>query len=428
VRFRWNNQTCLLLAIILFSMIGTYLVRASCGIDSMYWCFIYAVSDFDTLGKTVDYVANLRMPIPIVLSLAEIASYNVFGNTHLITHVCYRIALVLSFVVAIYLASSSKRKIFVSFALSVVFLWATVVIHPGNPQIYDIFLPLFSLLFVVFLQWGISRAGSSGSSKTLDFYCCASGFCLSMAELMRPFVILLVPVLLFCAYQALKEFSVRRFLYFLAPLALFSGTWHAYVGYQYGQVTWSNQSGFNLINAWPKAQMPELVPEINNKPLAPLRPLNFNTAEHAENSRRLQKAVLQYMLEHPIDSMGNVLMQVGALLFGKTQMLSHRPDVWQFWIYRPCVWLACVALFANAAMLCIRVGTYRLPVLGIPENMLIIIATSYIFLFAIGENGEQARFLLSILPLIAALPAARVPGRDEDRGCLPYCGADHDVT
>jgi hypothetical protein len=55
------------------------------------------------------------------------------------------------------------------------------------------------------------------------------------------------------------------------------------------------------------------------------------------------------------------------------------------------------------------IGTYGLRLLGIPENMLIVMAASYIFLMALGETGEQARFLLSVLPLVAALPAARVP-------------------
>ncbi len=405
----WNQRKSLLLAIVLFCLAGAVLVRSSCGVDSLLWCNIYAVQDFDTFGKTADFVKNLRVPIPIVLSLAEIGSFNLFGDTYLVTRTCYRIALVLSFALAIYLASSSTRKMLASVVFSLVFLWATVEIHPGNAQTYDIFLPFFSLLFIVCLKVGLERSEPAKPTKTMAFCFTAAGFFLSMAELMRPFMIFILPILLFGTYLALRNRPKRYFLYFLAPLILFSGTWHLNMYVRHGQVAWSQHGGFNLMRAWPMAPKPMLVRESNNQPLQPYRWANKNTQEHYENSRRLQEAVVQYMLAHPYDSLGHLYDQIGALLFGKTQLFTHKPESPLFWVYRPFVWIASVWLFYHATMLLIGLCHGHGYLFAMPENLLIVMTVCCIFIFAFGESGEQARFLLSLLPFLAAFPSVPMP-------------------
>ncbi len=409
IRLPWNQRKTLLLAILLFSIAGAYLVRSSCGVDSLLWCNIYAVQDFDTFDKTADFVKNLRVPIPVLLSLAEIGSFNLFGDTYLVTRTCYRIAMVLSFVVAIYLASSNSRKMLASVLFSFVFLWATVLIHPGNAQTYDIFLPLFSLLFIVCLKIGIKRPDSAGPTKLTALCFTASGFFLSMAELMRPFVLFVLPLMLFGAYLALRNRPKRYFLCFLAPLILFSGTWHLNMALRHGQIAWSQHSGFNLSRAWPMVPRPMLIRETHNQPLQPFRWANKNTQEHFENSRRLQENVVQYVLTHPYDSMGHLYDQMGALLFGKTQLFNHKPESPLIWVYRPMVWIASLWLFYHATMLVIGLCHGHGYLFGVPENLLIVMTLSYIFIFAFGESGEQARFLLSLLPLLAAFPSVPMP-------------------
>jgi len=405
----WNQRKSLLLAILLFCLAGAVLVRSSCGVDSLLWCNIYAVQDFDTFDKTVDFVKNLRVPIPVLLALGEIGSYNLFGDTYLVTRTCYRIAMVLSFVLAIYLASSTTRKMLASAAFSFVFLWATVLIHPGNAQTYDIFLPFFSLLFIVCLKIGLERPDSPKPTKTTAICFTAAGFFLSMAELMRPFVIFVLPLLLLGTFVALRNRPKRYLLYFLAPLVLFSGTWHLNMFFRHGQIAWSQHGGFNLMRAWPMVPKPTLIPEVHNQPLQPYRWANKNTQEHYENSRRLQEAVVQYILSHPYDCAGHLYDQIGALLFGKTRLFTHDPQSPLLWVYRPFVWIASLWLFYHAVLLVIGLCYGHGRLLGTPENILIVMTLSYLVVFAFGESGEQARFLLSLLPLLAAFPSTPTP-------------------
>lgn len=386
-----------LLTIIIFIIIGIILVRSSASEDSITWMYIYQVSDFTSIGEISNYIKNLRVPIPIVISLAEIIDYNIFGNTHLITVYSYRLALIFSFVLSIYMASSSDWKIKASFVLSVVFLWSAVIIHPGNPQTYDIFFPFFIMLHIFFLDMAVSR---SFSSTKLALICFASGFFLTMAELTRPFVFFLLPLLIFTGYQAMKSFRINYFIYFLIPVVIFSGGWHLHLALHFGQATWTNHSGFNLYRAWPKVKLPPLVEEIHNQPLKPDRWPNLNTAEHYENSRRIQKAVVKYIVIHQ----KKCFKKIGLFFIAKTGIYSYQPHHVIFWVYKPFVFIALSWLTLNMLLVGIACVKHGISVLGVPKNVLIIIAVSYIIFSAIGEAGEEARFLISILPLIASLP------------------------
>ena len=294
--------------------------------------------------------------------------------------------------------------------LGFVFLWSTVVIHPGNPQTYDIFFSLFILLYISSLSYVVSQPNAFHFSRKRVLMCFASGFFLSMAELMRVFMVFLLPVLLFFSYQALKNFPAKYYLYFLTPIVLFSGVWHFYIALQHRQITWTNHSGQNLRRAWPEAELPMLVPEVNDRPLALARWPNLNTVEHYENSRRIQKAILRYVLENPIQSASNIVNRLSRLLAVQTSIYGYEPSHWVFCFYKPLVWGASFWLFTNALLLSVGFARYRcLQVFSVPANMLIIITLFCFCILAIGEAGEEARFLISVLPLVAALPSYGSP-------------------
>jgi hypothetical protein len=399
-----KDKKILRLTIIVFSIVGAFLVRDSRGVDSITWNNIYSVNDFNSFAKIIHYVENLKIPIPIILSLTEIATCNIFGSTFLITHICYRIALVLCFILAIYLSSSSYAKMLISVVLSVVFLWSTVIIHPGNPQTYDIFFPLFNLLYISSLKYAVSQTASPHSPKKMALICFASGFFLSMAELLRPFMFFLLPLLLFCSYQALRNFPIKYFFCFLLPIALFSGVWHVNIALQHGQITWTNNSGQNLIRAWPMVEIPMLVAETHNQPLATNRWPNLNTTEHYQNSQIIQKAVLKYILKHPVQSTVRIVHRLTYLLSVKTSIYYYKPNHWIFWIYKLFVKIACFWLFINILLLSIGFVKYhRLQVFGIAENILIILTLLYVSILAIGEVGEEAKLLISVLPLLVKI-------------------------
>ena len=235
-----------------------------------------------------------------------------------------------------------------------------------------------------------------------------------MTELTRPFVFYLLPLLLLGAYQSFRGLSRKYLCCFLAPVVLLSGGWHLHLAVHDGQMIWSNHSGFNLRRAWPKVALPPLIPESHNQPVAEGRGENINTAEHAENSARVQKAVVQFIVAHPLVSARHVLKMLGVFVGAEPAIYGHHPKYWVLWLYRPLVWLTIASIFWYTLSLGVGFFRHRFALLGVPENMLILMTFAFICLMAIGENGEQARFLNSVLPFLAALPFARRPGGQDE--------------
>jgi hypothetical protein len=370
--------------------------------------YVFDAADFSSPRDLVAYVLNLRSPIPVVISAAEILNYQIAGNVEFTTRVLYQVALILVYAVALVLASSSAIRLVGSFVLSVVFLWSTVLIHPGNPQTYDIFYPLFILIYLLLLKLILSR---TGAQKTV-LLSAGSGLTLALAELSRPFVFLMLPLMLVGAYQTLRRRSMQSLIAFLVPVMLLSGGWHLYQLVRYDQITWSNHTGFNLHRAWFMVETPPLVQELHDAPLKPGRLPNLNTAEHYENSRRLERAVLEYIVDHPGASALHAARRFKLMLFEvRTSIYSHRPVSGVFLVYRPLVWLSVLWLFVSAVMLLILGLRQKRPWqwLGCPTNMLIVIACLSICFLVLGDNDEEARFLISVLPFLAVLPVPRPP-------------------
>lgn len=388
----------------LFALVGLVVAGDAAGDLATGWMNIYAVSDFATTASVGDFVSNLLVPIPIVLSLTEIATYKMFGSTYLITHILYRFSLVFSYVLAIQLFSKNRSGLLLSAFVSFVFLWCTLLIHPGNPENYDVLFAFFNLLFVASLAAVPELDGHSRTAVKSAMLCLLAGFSLSMFELLRPFVFYLFPVLLLCTFQKLKSLPIRYFLYFLLPVVLLSGSWHGYLAARHGQISWSNHTGFNLIRAWPMVDLPPLVPESNDQRLAPDRLENLNTREHLENSRRLQARIFEFIMTHPRTSLENVAHRLYVFLKVPTDLHINNPPYPELWLYRVLVWLGCLVVVRNLVLLGYRtLSSRRLDRFGDPENILSCMAFLYIVLMAVGEAGEESRFWISVLPLLAAL-------------------------
>lgn len=389
---------------VIFALAGLVVAGDAAGDLATGWMNIYAVSDFPTIDSILDFASNLLVPIPIVLSLCEIAAHKVFGSTYLITHILYRFCLVFSYVLALQTFPKSRsRTLFCAFA-SFVFLWSTLLIHPGNPENYDVLFGFFNLLLVASLSGVRQLDGQPRTALVSAILCVLAGFSLSMFELLRPFVVYLLPVLLLCAFQKLKSMPIKYFVIFLLPVVLFSGSWHGFIAVRHGQISWSNHTGFNLIRAWPMVDQPQLVTESNDQPLAPDRLENLNTREHLENSRRLQARIFEFIVTHPGASLENVAHRLYQFLKVPTDLHINNPPYPELWLYRVLVWLGCFAVVRNLVLLGYRtVSSRRLDRFGDPENILSCMAFLYIVLMAVGEAGEESRFWISVLPLLAAL-------------------------
>jgi 4-amino-4-deoxy-L-arabinose transferase-like glycosyltransferase len=394
---------------LLFCIFGGLLVRNSVAAPVSTWMHIYRPQDFGSYSEIWYFLKSLRVPIPPVIGIVELVTYQVTGTTELVTQSLYRVGMVLSYLLVIYLSASSVNQVIASFLLSLIFLSGTVVIHPPNPQIYDILYPLTVLMFL----WFLRRLLIPLPECMTWFLALATGFSLAMAELMRPFFLFILPICIIGAYIVFRRLPVRYFVGFLFPIVMLSGVWHFHLAVSFGQLTWSNHSGFNLVRAWPMVEIPPLVAETQNAPLGPDEDQwqNLNTAEHAENSRRLQAAVIHHIITHPINSFNHMLLRVDILLSARTSIYQHNPESDILGLYKLAVRLASGYLLLNSVKLVVGViysGENPLLLLGIPDNLLIIITVGSVGFLAIGDSYEEARFLISILPLLATIPFTQV--------------------
>jgi len=404
------------LALILaFIGIGSYLVRDSGSSSALTWMLIYDPGDFlqASWSEIAGFFKNLMIPIPPVIGLAEIISIKVVGSTLPVTRDAYRLALVGSYAAAIWLAGSSMKRAIAAFLVSVLFLYVTTKIHPGNPANYDIFFPLFFLLFLLALR----RASRPGSTLVFPALC---GILLSMTELTRPFLIYTMPLLIAAACAALLHGNrTRHLVAFILPVALISGGWHAYLLAAHGQLTFSNNSGYNVARVWPQIPAVTLIDEPNRAPLAEGRWANLNTPEHTENSRRAQQAQLQYWLTHPLGSLLFALGRSAELLAGNTSFGGFVPVSRWFGLYAIVVRLisSLVILCAGAVALDACLHPRRLPsLLAQTDNLTALFLVLCILFLAAGEIREEPRLLLSVLPMLATLPVYRPAGKEPAGG------------
>ncbi len=392
-----------------FSIFGAWLVRNSVGSPVTTWGRIYFFEDLATFQDVFSFFKNLRIPVPPLISATEILNYNLAGDTQFVTKILYRLSLVSVYLLTILLAYPSIPRMVASFFISIVFLWSTVLIHPGNPPVYDIFYPFLILLFVFILR-GVARI-FSWRRKLTGASCLLLGVILAMTELTRPFVLFLLPVLVLAAYHMLRRLPRRYFAILLMPIILISGTWHAYIAIQHGQVTWTNHSGFNLQRGWRMVPLPELQEEPNNDPLKPGGWRNLNTAEHYENSLILQREILKYWIANPLKSAKDAASKTFYFLSGQTTIYRHSPEHFILSLYKPLTVFTSTFLFIGIIvllLLTIESRGFRFLV-ETSDHILMFVAVGSILVLALGEADEQARLLLSVLPFLAVLPVAKPP-------------------
>jgi hypothetical protein len=147
-----------------------------------------------------------------------------------------------------------------------------------------------------------------------------------------------------------------------------------------------------------------LIRETDNAPLQPGRWPNLNTAEHDENSQMLQRAIIGYALSHPIESIAHAARRVLTLMGGPTSIYDHKPSHRELALYRPLVAALALLLLAGYA---VAAGRRALRLLGEPDNILVVTAFLSLLILAVGDAQEEARFLISVLPFLAAVPLTR---------------------
>ena len=411
------------LFLLILVIFGYNMTKNIVAVESIRWMNVYPLSYFRyiSLKELFQFFYELKIPIPPIIGFFEILSLRL-GSSGIIIKYAYRISIVGTYCGVLLYSRTTINRMFLSFILSGYFLYATTLIHPMNSQGYDIYFPAFFMIYIL-----LQKATSSNLSKRMRTWILPglSGFFLSMTELSRPFLVFILPLFIIFSYLNFQE-SIRKqqLIVFLTPIILLSGLWHAHLFITHKQITFSNHSGYNLIRAWPLDNLPDLEIEVNNTPIKNGSQNqqnykdktweNLNTVEHSENSKRLQKAVIEYWLTYPGKSTLYTLERVDDLLSAKTKLYKNEADSEWLGGYKLLVKITSSLMILNVGFLIsyflnnfsMKSMTF---ILKNSDNVIIIFTIFNIVVLAVGEQWEEARIILSILPFLATLPLFRKP-------------------
>jgi hypothetical protein len=386
---------------------GAVWLRYATSVSALEWGLVFDVHELDSWSKIFAFFRELVVPIPPALAFVEAVAFKWTGNNDFMIRVLYKAFIVGSGVACLLLVYPRVGRMFVVLALSLIIIQATAIIHPANPQVYDVAVPFFLLWCFVLLRWLELARGRYARYSLVG----AAGISLAAWGLVRPIAFFIVPLLAVAVVVRLRRRSRRAAAAFLLPLALFFGTWHLQLWVRHHQLTMSNHAGFNLMNTWGMVPWPaDLEPEPSAPPIR-----GFNNPVHGRNSGRLQMAVLKYVVRHPLEAAAHTGDQLAEFARPPTAV-SLSPDPAQadkdLGPYR---------FVVHALMLLLPFGLLADVVRRIVERrkrgsqnaeepglwcraLLCWAAGALILLFAVGEAAEQHRFVLSVAPLLTLVP------------------------
>jgi len=397
---------------LVFALLGAGLIiiwkltsQSMVGRPATTWMGYFQVESYSNanIGTIAQFIKEMRAGIPPLISISEIINSRITGSTLLITREFYRLALLTAYLIAAFLFANNLLKGIFSATIAGVFMSATILISARNPEIYDIYYPCFLLLFFLFLQI------TQNWSQNKFLWAFLAGFFLALAELSRPFVLLLLPFFLIFGILSLRKLPRKVLIAFLLPILVISGGWHLkLLIFNNGQIFWSNHSGYNLYRAW------EEVAEIPDPPEEPQTWDNRNqihSQDHYRNSQEIQKAVFEFIVKNPGESISYMFERLLEFLQPRTSFFDE-PELGGILInaYR-FIFTVCL-VFWVIQLLVFGFNLFRKPwgfLFSDPQNILLITTTITIFLLAVSEKGEEARLLLAVLPMIAALPTYQNP-------------------
>ncbi len=371
---------------------------------AMGWMNIFPPADLGTWPESWDeierFFLELRTGIPPLYAFAEILTYKFSGGFGWIIKGLYRKGIIIMLLLPLFFHQRSKLNLTILFLLAVLFLEAIIRVHGINPQYYDILLPLFLMLYILLAQasWKCNLTPWLANS-----YAILSGLCLSWAELSRPFMIALLPILvLWNLYQYWNIQRTWRCAYFLLPILIFSGIWHTQLFYRHQQLIWSNHSGYNFLQAWThladheelaKEMLPEAPPLMEG--LSP----NINTEVHFLNSQKRQQAAVLAITTQPLKAIQHFVYKTMIFTGPRTQIYHYDPKGPVIFLYKMVgrmLFILLGYLMIESTIKMVRnirqISSIRIVMIGI---------TVFLSLMPIiGEDGEESRFVVSVLPFL----------------------------
>jgi hypothetical protein len=379
------------------------------GTITLDWQHMYRAEEFQTWSDLWAFMENLQTGISPFWAFLEIAARLIFGSTALFEYGLYPFCIGLNAYLAIVifsharsdggqtgnLAKRSSRlqmQIVLIAALSLLFALVIRFIHKGNPQIYDITMPTLLLGWLACLQRLRLPALTGRARLRMSLL---AGLLLSVLELTRTLIFPLLPFFLLLTFLAIAEVPAPRWTHrlrygiaFLVPILLLSGSWHLKQIVSHDQLHWSNHDGFNMYKS-------------------PGGMDNFNTDRHTAYNKVMQKQVRAAILGQPLRAMGHLGSRLLAFYKPKTELFLGQMPRPLAWVYRPAVWFCGLAMVWGllwTAWQTVRGMRQKATWLrwGRPEVTIWVVTLLISCVFAVGEVGEEARFMISILPLLAA--------------------------
>jgi len=387
-----------------------YSSQSMAGRPATLWMGYFQVEEFypTTPQELIAFFKEMRAGIPPALSLAEIITGKFTGASLIITQEFYRLSLIIAYLIAAYLYAETIIKGVITSLVALVSMSATIIISAQNPEIYDLYYPCYLLLFLLFVKLASSR---NKYDHLKVWWAFLGGVFLALAELSRPFVLLLMPFIIFFVILVFRTASRRILVSFLVPVIILSGGWHLkLLVFNQGQVFWSNHSGFNLYRAW------EEVADIPEPPAEPQtwdRRNQIHSQEHYLNSQKIQRAVLNFIVENPGEAFSFMITRLRIFLQPRTSFFEH-PELGGVLIQVYRIIFRLCLVYWGIQLLRMGFNIFKNPGLHLfsnPENVLLITTTLTVIILAISEKGEEARLVLAVLPLIGALPSYKGDGQ-----------------
>lgn len=395
-----HRKWIFLLGVLALAGFGFHAVQFLKARPSTLWMNMYWFSDIKGWSGAGRFFLELKTGIPPALSAIEVISDQLFQSVRWWSVDAYHVLIVLMFVLPLYFVRSKWSDALLTWALGGVFVAGMAAISPGNPELYDAAFPAFFLLYFIFSEQSFRSNQKNGLANTLA---ALAGFFLALTELTRPFMLVMLPLLvawnLYHSWQAGRA----RILWFLVPLLLLSGGWHAkLLIFNRGQLLWSNHSGSNLSGGWyPVVDWAHLdtvlLPE--DPPLRPPMWHNLNTYTHTYNSQLRKQAVWDAIRQKPGESWQHFVNQFFLFTGVRTDIYNHQPEGSLITVYRWCgrILLGVLGLL----LLTLGVQLLKNPRKIFETRSVILIFTAYIsFIPIIGDTNEEARFLFPVLPLL----------------------------
>jgi hypothetical protein len=368
--------------------------------SSVTWMVMLDLESFHSAGDVWAYLINLRTGIPPVLSALELLWWVQFRDLTLFSDVLYPITVALAFTLALVLQPARLPHRVAPVLIGVFLADRGAEVHAGNPANYD---PLFALLLL-----GYFLLIDTWERRCRPVWLAAAGLCLSLLELTRPFMIFLMPLFLLVEGHRIHLDAPRRgpaLAAYLLPVVVLSGGWHLhlYLAHDH-QIAWTNISGYNLQRAWEDFD-PEIraVPHLDQFPSNGKLWADLNTTEIHVKSEELKRMIADKIRENPAGALAHVADRLATFVSSPTRIYDHDPQGLGIEIYRKLVSALVLLLPAYVAISTISLLRRRQWPWLDRRWWLAASTLSIALLVTLGEQGEEARFLFTILPMLLAV-------------------------